>query len=72
MTTPPFIATDDVSLLTGYRQKSRQIDQLRKMGVPFRINARGIPVVARSAVDGVRPVPGTEIPAWEPRVLKRA
>ena len=73
MNTLPFLDEDGVAALTGYRQKSRQIVQLRVMGIPFRVNATGRPIVACSAIDGVKqPVAGTEIPAWTPNVLKRA
>ena len=74
MTAPlPFLEPDAVAKLTGYRQKAKQIAQLRTMGVPFRVNAAGRPIVATSAIDGVRkPVDGTPIPAWTPNVLRRA
>ena len=37
------------------------------------VNAAGRPIVATSAIDGVRkPVDGTPIPAWTPNVLRRA
>lgn len=69
----PFLEPDAVALLTGYRQKGKQIEQLRVMGIPFRINAAGRPIVAVSAIDGVRkPVDATTLPAWTPNVLRRA
>ncbi len=73
----PFLSDDALAVLTGRRQKSKQIEQLRIMGVPFRVNAAGRPVVATSAIDGSpagvrKAVEATTIPAWQPSVLKRA
>lgn len=60
-----FLSDFAIFRMTGYRQKRKQIAQLRKQGVPFKINASGHPVVARAAVEGgkVAPEPGK---AWEP------
>ena len=54
MDNTPFL--DDAALrkLTGCAQKTRQVEQLRRMGVPFWINARGQPVVACSALEGAK------------------
>ncbi len=59
-----FLTTEDLIRLTGKRQKSAQIDQLRKMGLPFFVNASGHPVVAESAVQGKKPDKPTK--TWEP------
>lgn len=68
-----FLDADQVRHLTGRSQPSRQIEQLRAMGVPFFINAGGRPVVACSAVDGVKPPAATKPTSlWQPAVLKRA
>lgn len=57
--------------LTGRKWAKLQIAQLRAMGVPFRVNALGRPVVAVSAVEGgVKTAPPAA--AWEPAALKRA
>ena len=62
-----FLERDDVRILTGRCQKSLQIAQLRKMGIPFNVNFSGAPIVARSAVEGGKPV---QAPAkWRPAVL---
>jgi hypothetical protein len=50
-----FLSKEDVVTLTGAKIKSKQIAQLRKMGLPFWINALGVPVVPRSAIDGRPP-----------------
>jgi len=66
-----FLDDDELRLLTGRVQKSKQIDQLKLMGLPFFVNAAGRPVVAKSAVDGSHHV-GVISPdkqAWRPKVL---
>ncbi len=72
MATAVFLDDDQLRHLTGRAHKGRQIEQLRLMGVPFFINAAGRPVVARSAVDGVKQAPAKRTTIWEPAVLKRA
>lgn len=47
-----FLTKDEVAELTGRKVKSKQVEQLRKMGLPFWVNALNAPVVPRSAVDG--------------------
>jgi hypothetical protein len=66
-----FLDHDALRRLTGYAQKRRQVEQLRKMGVPFWVNGRGAPVVACSALQGSKPTdtPAPR-PAWVPRVLR--
>jgi hypothetical protein len=49
-----FLDDDEVVKLTGRKMKGHQIDALRKMGLPFFVNATGHPVVTRSAIDGKR------------------
>lgn len=49
-----FVDDEDMVKLTGFRSRSRQIQQLRSMGVPFRINGAGNPMVAVSAIEGGR------------------
>jgi hypothetical protein len=46
------LSEDDVVILTGRAIKSRQIEALTAMGVPFAVNIIGHPLVPRSAVDG--------------------
>ena len=56
-----FIDDEDMIKLTGYRNARKQIEQLRAMGVPFRVNGLGLPVVAISAIEGTRqPAPERE------------
>lgn len=49
-----FLNYDDVAALTGRKSKSKQIEALRKMGLPFWVNAIGKPVVSTSVVEGTR------------------
>jgi hypothetical protein len=50
-----FLEDDDLVKLTGFKAARRQIEYLRNIGVAFRVNARGKPVVSVSAIDGSRP-----------------
>jgi hypothetical protein len=52
-----FLTVDAVVRLTGRRRKSKQIEALRTMGLPFWVNAIGEPVVAIAAVEGRREAP---------------
>ena len=49
-----FITDEDLQELTGYIHASKQIAQLRKMGIPFRVNAANRPRVTSSAVEGIK------------------
>jgi len=49
-----FLTSDDLAQLTGRRIKSKQIEALRRMGLPFHVNACGKPVVPVAAIEGRR------------------
>ena len=66
-----FLDAESLCELTGRRMKSKQIEELRKQGIAFRINATGHPVVTCAAVEG-RPVAPPPPAAWSPRVMKAA
>ncbi|TXI22299.1 MAG: DUF4224 domain-containing protein [Nitrosomonas sp.] len=66
MSESAFLSSEDVATLTGRKLKSCQVVQLRKMGIPFYINASGRPIVTRSAVEG-RP-PEIIKKTWEPHL----
>lgn len=71
MATGGFLDDDDLRLLTGRGQKSRQIQWLRSEGIPFRVNATGHPVVTWAAVEG-RKDTAAQAPqpqGWSPRVI---
>ncbi len=59
-----FLDADELAALTGRRVKSKQIDALRAMSVPFRINALGKPVVTAAAVEGRKEAPQPK--TWTP------
>lgn len=52
-----FLDNSELLALTGRKMKSRQIDALRKMGIPFYVNATGHAVVTLTAVEGRREEP---------------
>ena len=62
---PLFLTPDEMRQLTGFALKAKQIEQLRRMGVAFRINGCGRPVVTRVAVEGTGRQP-EQRKAWEP------
>ena len=66
--TQMFLAVDELVVLTGRKVKSKQIEALRRMGIPFLVNASGRPVVTRSVVEGRRP-DVTVRTGWRPKVL---
>jgi hypothetical protein len=64
MTADDFLDDEALFLLTGFRQKRKQIGQLRRMGIAFNVNAAGKPVVADASVKGSNPAPTRT--TWEP------
>ncbi|MDN2707930.1 DUF4224 domain-containing protein [Janthinobacterium sp. SUN118] len=52
-----FLSMDDICALTGRKMKTKQIEALRKMGLPFWVNAIGRPVVTVAAVEGRKEAP---------------
>lgn len=71
--TSAFLTDEDIRRLTGFAHKAKQVTQLRRMGVPFFVNASGQPVVACSAVQGGAKAAEAKVPQpWVPRVLRRA
>lgn len=62
-----FLEPAELRTLTGYAQRSKQVAQLRLMGIPFHINAAGRPVVARAIIEGGKQkqeVKSTWTPSW--------
>ena len=59
-----FLTADDLVELTGRRIKSKQIEALRRMGLPFHVNAVGKPVVPAAAIEGRKPPPASA-PMWQ-------
>lgn len=62
-----FLDADDLVVLTGRPQKSQQIKALRKMAIPFYVNAVGKPVVARAVLEGRRDDSKPVKKKWEPK-----
>lgn len=56
-----FLTTDAVVRLTGRRRKSKQVEQLRQMGLPFWVNAIGEPIVTVAAVEGRKEAPREKV-----------
>jgi hypothetical protein len=67
-----FLEDAEIVTLTGKKMKSHQIDALRKMGIPFFVNATGHPVVTRSAIEGGKNGADPVKKAWIPQVLRTA
>lgn len=63
-----FLTQEDLRTLTGKAQKAKQAEQLRRMGIPFYLNASGHPIVARSAIEGGRLTEQPK-PTWRSTVL---
>jgi hypothetical protein len=61
-----FLTRLELAELTGYKQAKRQIDQLKAMRIPYRVNGRGHPVVAKDQVTGAAYAPQT---TWSPDVV---
>ncbi len=59
-----FLTKEEVAELTGRKQSRLQAEQLRKMGLPFWLNAANVPIVPRSAIDGKSKVVAAEKPKW--------
>ncbi|MDQ2822765.1 MAG: DUF4224 domain-containing protein [Pseudomonadota bacterium] len=49
-----FLTMEAVAMLTGRRRKSKQVEALRMMGLPFWVNPIGQPIVTVAAVEGRR------------------
>jgi hypothetical protein len=59
-----FLNQEELTTLTGRKIKSKQIEALRRMGLPFHVNAVGKPVVARVAIEGRREKAEPAAPVW--------
>lgn len=64
-----FLDDEAMFRLTGYRQKAKQVAQLRKERIPFHLNRSGHPRVARAVVEGRKvaaDVQKSNKQAWSP------
>lgn len=57
--------------LTGFTLQSKQLEQLRRMGIAFFVNGRGMPIVTVSAIEGRKQQDPQKV-AWIPSVLLQA
>lgn len=68
-----FLTREEVKELTGRVLRSKQVDHLRAIGIPFFLNAAGWPMVTRSVIDpSIRyhPTPETTH-TWQPAALRK-
>lgn len=65
-----FLSPEEIAVLAGRKSKSRQIEALRAMGIPFFINGIGHPVVARSVVEGGKAITEPPKKKWVPPGLR--
>jgi hypothetical protein len=84
MSDSPFLTAADVAEFTGIKTGKRvrgktvhreelQAEWLRSQGIPFHINARGVPKILWSAVaGGARATAQAQQQPWQPRVIKAA
>lgn len=61
-----FLTTEEVKQLTGYARKTKQIQQLKKMGIPFFISATNRPIISRSVIDGNPKNAKPQKTTWQP------
>lgn len=61
-----FLNQEELVTLTGRKIKSKQIEALRRMGLPFHVNAVGKPMVARVAIEGRDKEALAPKPVWHP------
>ncbi len=61
-----FLTQEELVELTGRKIKSKQIEELRRMALPFWVNACGKPVVPVTAIEGRKERVEKPEPRWEP------
>lgn len=66
---PLFLNDAELHELTGRKIRRLQIEQLRRMLIPFHVNALGRPVVSRAAVIGTQSPQKPTTHGWAPRVV---
>lgn len=71
-----FLTPEEVEELSGIRvgrggktREQLQIEWLRTSGIPFWTNARGRPIIARTAIMGGGRSEDQPRPKWQPKVL---
>lgn len=66
--TDTFLTREETVQLTGRKQPKKQVETLKKNGIPFFINAAGYPVVSRSVLEGKSQKHQPDKPRWQPAV----
>lgn len=61
-----FLTDDEVAELTGYRQRRKQVEMLKRQRVPYHVNAAGQPKVARAVLEGARGDRNGQAKGWTP------
>lgn len=61
-----FLEIEEIERLTGYKRKAQQCAMLDKMHIPYRVNARGEPIVSVAFINGVSKV--VEKQTWQPNI----
>lgn len=61
-----FLEPSEIHRLTGKAQKAKQVEQLRRMGIPFYVNASGHPIVTRAVIEGSRKEQPAAPKTWRP------
>ena len=64
-----FLTEEEMITLTGRKLKKCQIEVLRRMGIPFYINAANRPIVTRSVIEGKPQETDAIKKAWSPKVV---
>jgi len=61
-----FLTLDEIERLTGFKRKKQQCAQLDVMHIPYRVNARGEPIVSEAYINGI----SKDVPkqSWQPRL----
>lgn len=65
-----FLTPEEIAILTGRKVRRLQVEALRKMGIPFWVNAINAPIVARATIEGRKEKVEPPKPQWVPDVLK--
>lgn len=66
--TDTFLSADELWDLTGYKNPSKQCEQLKNQGIPFYKNARGYPRVCRENLIGQRKKAPKSQTTWQPKI----
>jgi hypothetical protein len=61
-----FLSESELVELTGYRQASKQVAQLRQQRIPHHLNRAGHPRVARAILEGGKVAAPKPTANWSP------